>query len=674
MINKTNPFHELYVTESFGPDSFVKLFSNVLVDHTSALFKPGNVILKGLPGTGKTMMLSLLKPSIRIAYKQSGALFPVPTKFSKFVGAGINLIRSSVADFGQRPISNKSEINELAVYFGDFVNFWIVRDILISIKELSVQLSDDIGIDYSEENLRKFTIELKSDDCWFGYLEDVNSYEELFSKFKQRIITYRSYLHFNIDKLPTGINSTKTAIGIPISKTVELLRKHNILKKDVQVFIRIDQYEELSWLDQSVEGLGVAFKSVINKLLAMRDATVSYRVGTRPFAWSHNTQEIFGTAARLELSRNYTEISIDEVLRRPENVKTYIFPKFAADIFEKRLLQANFIIPANKNLLAEVFGHGIPPAEKALKYLITTKTKAVTLEEEWPEDWKRFLLTLAEKSPLSARFGEAWSRQRGKENIIYNIPEINNLPWDSKSKMYWKKERTEQALLQIASRNRQQLIWEGVDDILALSGGSILAFLNLCQQIWEVWMRDFNSNENDQFQLPKIATSIQTLGILHASASWYDKLSTVYGGKERKQFITFLGILFHKQLTEDLKMSYPGHNGFSLENDEQHGSIKLDKLLKEASDFGDLQDRSHTTKSKDRKKRTKWYLNPILSPYFKIPAIHTKEPMYVTIENVVSWYDTATHKNKITKESPKNKIEKEQKKEDKLTGQTNLFD
>lgn len=674
MINKTNPFHDLYVTEAFGPDVFVKLFSNVLVDHAAALFKPGNVILKGLPGTGKTMMLSLLEPSIRVAYKESGVPFPVQGKFGKFVGAGINLIRSNVSDFGQRPLHNKDEINELAIYFGDFVNYWIVRDILASVKELSASLSEDIGIDFSAENLNSFTNELKTDECWLGYLDEVNSYDDLFVKFKHRLKTYRSYLHFNFDNLPNEIVTTKTAIGIPISKTVELLRKHNILKKGVQVFIRIDQYEELSWLDKSIPGLGSTFKSVINKLLAKRDATVSYRVGTRPFAWSQNHQEIFGTSARLELSRTHLEVSIDDVLRRPENVKTYIFPKFAEDIFAKRLRECSYIVPKNnKNIISEVFGTGMSASDKAFKYLLTSKSKAVVLEKHWPEEWKQFLLSLAEKSPFSARLGEAWARQKGKEGIVNKIPPIDDLPWERAAKKYWIKERTEQALLQIASRNSQQLIWEGSGDILTLSDGSILAFLDICQQIWEVWMRDFTKSERSQYQLPKIDASIQTLGILQASASWLDKLSGVYGGKERKQFISHIGVLFRKQLTEDLNMSYPGHNGFSLEIQDQERSTELDKFLKEASDFGDLQDRPHTTKSKDGKKRIKWYLNRMLSPYFKIPAIHTKEPMYVTAETVNKWFNTALNLSDTNNPKIKGKNVNKDKSNDSSTGQTALF-
>ncbi len=647
-MNKINPFHELYVTESFDADSFVHLFSDVLINHTSALFKPGNVVLQGLPGTGKTMMLSLLKPSIRLAYKRSGTPFPVSTENSKFIGAGINLIRSSVADFGQRPVNNTEDLNELAVYFGDFINYWVVRDIILSVQELSGELSKDIGIDFSIKKLNDFAVKLKKEDCWFEYLDDVKDFESLTNRLKSRVVSYRSYLHFNTDTLPSKITNSKTAIGIPISATVNLLRKCGIIENDVQVYVRIDQYEELAWLDNGIKGLGTKFKSVINKLLAMRDASVSYRIGTRPFAWKDDTQEIFGTSARLEESRNYLSISIDEVLRRPENIRTYIFPKFAEDIFEKRLAINNLLI-GNKNnpklkksLLSEVFGDGLSANEKVLNYVAKkSKNNILKLEPTWPDAWKNFLIELADEDPLSARLGEAWARQRGKGNIIFNIPTTRPFPWETKGKLYWEKERIDQALLQIASRNRQQLIWQGKKDILNLSGGNILAFLNLCQQIWEVWMRDSNI-DNGTEKLPQIAPSIQTLGILEASANWFDRISRENGGKERKQFIAYIGSLFHKNLVEDFSMSNPGFNGFSIETQELDRFEEVYKFLKEASDFGDLQDRPHTTKYKNRKKRVKWYLNPILSPYFKIPPTHTKEPMYITLKDLISWLNESS--------------------------------
>ncbi len=636
MIDKSNPFHELYVTESFEANSFVDLFSNVLIDHAAPLFKPGNVILKGLPGTGKTMMLSLLDSTIRLAYKRRNVPFPVPYKLNRYVGAGINLIRSSVADFGQRSPQTISELNELTVYFADFVNFWIVRDILQSIEDLHSELGSEIGINYSSDALDEFALLLKQEDCWFGYLDDVNSYSDLLRKFKSRIVTYRSYLHFNINVLPEDIVNSKTAIGIPILSTVKLLRETQILKSDVQVFIRIDQYEELSWLDDTVEGSGKAFRSVINKLLASRDATVSYRVGTRPFAWDDDEHVIFGTTARLELDRNYLEISIDDVLKRPEDVSTYLFPKFAEDIFRKRL--SHFNLPADKansDLLTRVFGASLSPEERAIRYVPNDRGNVLHFDDSWSDETKQYLTKILKSSPLSARLGEAWIRQKGEESLDH----LQDLPiWNDKKKKYWKKERIDQALIQVASRNGQQLIWDGKRDILNLSGGNILAFLNLCQQIWEVWMRDQSSGKISNLPI-NISPKIQTLGILHASAIWFKKISSVRGGYDRMLFITFIGTMFHKWLTEDKNLSYPGRNGFSLETYSEGKYLEVDKFLKEASDYGDLQARNHTTKSKNKRKRVKWYLNPMLSPYFRIPAIHTKEPYYASIEEVIYWYN-----------------------------------
>jgi len=637
MNRKLNPFHELYVTESIGADSFVKLFSDVLVSHTEALFKPGNVVLKGLPGTGKSMMLSLLKPSIRIAYKRCGKIFPVPEKFNNFIGAGINLIKSSVSDFGQRPIvsTEGNDLNELAVYFGDFLNYWVVKDILNSIVELGKELKEEISIDLSEHKLDLFTSLLIKDDVWFGYLDEVKTFSDLTNRLKNRIVTYRSYLNYNIDNIPDNIISSKTAIGIPISVTAKYLREAGIIGDKTHIFIRIDQYEELAWLDESISGLGEKYKSVIHKLLAMRDISVSYRIGTRPFAWSEEQQVIHGTSARLEPLRNYNAISIDQVLRRPENIKTYIFPDFAEDIFKKRLKESNYYSgKGSKSLIKDVFGTGLDAKEKALKYVKNSRERVIELDKSWPEPWKQFLINLAQYDPLSARLGEAWARQDGKQSVVNSVPISKPYPWEEKT--YWKKERVEQALIQIASRNRQQLIWEGKDDIINLSGGNILAFLSLCQQIWEVWMRD-SKNVDETNSLPKLDEVIQTLGILEASVKWYENISNEKGGGNRKLFVTYLGNKFYRTLTQDLKMSYPGQNGFSLVQSQLKKYKFIDKFLKEASDYGDFQERSHTTKSQSGENRIKWYLNPILSPKFKIPAIHTKEPMYVTLVEFQQW-------------------------------------
>ena len=94
MNTRINPFHENYITETTTPENFVKLFSPLHLSETLdilALFQPGNVILTGVQGTGKSMLLALLRPEIRIAYENQSVDFPIPDEYKRFIGAGIHL-------------------------------------------------------------------------------------------------------------------------------------------------------------------------------------------------------------------------------------------------------------------------------------------------------------------------------------------------------------------------------------------------------------------------------------------------------------------------------------------------------------------------------------------------------------------------------------------------------
>ena len=84
-------------------------------------------------------------------------------------------------------------------------------------------------------------------------------------------------------------------------------------------------------------------------------------------------------------------------------------------------------------------------------------------------------------------------------------------------------------------------------------------------------------------------------------------------------------------------MSNPGHNGFSIALEDLNINEEIKIFLDEATAYGDLYDAPHTSKLNDKKKRRKWYLNPILSPHFRIPVVHTKEPIYLTTREIRKW-------------------------------------
>ncbi len=643
MKNNTNPFHELYVTETVGPDSFVEIFSPFLVKHALALFKPGNIILKGIKGSGKSMLLKLLSPDTRLAYGRAKVDFPVPLEVRNFVGAGINITRCGVLDFGQRPMtSDGPEAEVLPLYFGDFVNYWIVLDLLNTIetliKECDGSLSKDLGIQSEKKLLDKFASVLATDDCWFGYLSSVADIESFKKQLSARINTYRSFLNFNINKLPIEITESKTSIGIPISKTVKALKECEVLLNSTNVFIKIDQYEELTRL-KGLSNVGTLFRQVINKAIGQRDPFISYRIGTRRYAWNDNLH-IYGTTSTLEEERDYKVVDIDNTLQRKENRRTWIFPAFAEEVFKRRMKQARFPVDEQRgNLVKKYFGNGLSPEQLSKIYAGASPQRAVVIDESWPKSWSNFVFTLVQTDPLSARLAEAWARQQGKENIVNEIPKRKPYPWEKQK--YWKKERINQALMQIAARCGQRMIWTGAEDIYKLSGGNILFFLSICQHIWGVWLRDLRGQRDDEiFKLP-VGHDVQAVGIHEASSHWFEEITKEPEGDTRQRFIRYIGTKFYSTMYEDKAMSYPGYNGFSLKIEELEETDQVRTFLNDAVDFGALYDAPHTTKTRDRAKRIKWYLNPILSPYFRIPAIHTKEPIYLTIKEIRKWLISA---------------------------------
>jgi hypothetical protein len=640
MNDRVNPFNEVYVTEAIGANKFVELFSPVLVESALALYQPGHIILKGLIGTGKSMLLNLLKPDIRVSYYKQDVDFPITSAYTKFIGAGINLRRSGISDFGQRPIvADGFAPEEISpIFFGDFLNYWIVADIFKSIECLNSEkgLSQEIGINFDNNLLDSFAIELSRDECWYGYLEGTNSYLDLKKRLAQRITDYRTYLNFNSKELNTVIQETKSIVGVPIIKTALKLKESGLVHDDTEFYVRLDQYEDLERLNSVGNEIGTKYQEIVHKLLGMRDFSVSYKIGTRDFAWTKESKKIFGTTATLERKRDFNEVSIEELFKRSENRRT-LFPKFAEDIFKRRLKFAGYREPEHsQSMIRYVYGGSLSPEKRISEFYVrssSSKQKVIHLKEDWPQEWNDFLKSQLESSILSAKLAEAWARQKGKGDIVNSIPSMP-FPWQNKK--WWRKERIEQALMQIASRNGQRLHWSGYEDIMDLCGGSILAFIYVSKYIWDAWLKENQYNFNTDVT-PELSRQIQSIGIEKASYYWFEDINSESGGDRRKKFIRFLGNFLYQKLSSDEPMTYPGHNGFSLQKDDLEADPAVNKFLRESSDYGDLDHGEHTSRSKKEGKRIKWHLSKILSPYFRIPSSHTKEPYYTKVSAVREW-------------------------------------
>lgn len=639
-----NPFSELYPTERIDEDEFVGLFSSSLVNSATNLYGKGNTILEGVQGSGKSMLLALLKPEIRLAYAKNNEKFPIPQRFSNFISCGINLTQDGAKSFSNlRPGKNIREWqHDLPWYFSDYFNFVVIKDLLKSLKVYENKSREDLfGLQFCAGNgsLNLFAKTLAKNDCWFGYLDGVENFDELKEKVEDRLREYRLLLSLNRKEPNETISKTKTMIAVPIFEAAECLKKVGIISEEVNFIVYIDQYEELDHMCLDENDILSGFRKIINQALHSRDDRVSFKIGTRGYAWKHN-RDVYDSFVKIEEGRDYSVINIYELLRKKEHTNSKLFKSLCNEVFEKRLNRANIAIPKGRDAFSYVFGRTPTGEEKARIYAGDKSSQVIKLDASWPVSWKEFLTDLSVEYPLSAHLGAAWARQRGKSDVVNKIPSKVDLPWESEEKKYWKKERVQQSLAQIASNRKQAILLFGEQDIIGVSGANILAFLTICQKIWAIYIATSTRLQHELSDLPEnLNRNIQSAGIKEASRTWYEKISELPKGEERKKFVTRLGLYLYKQYINDLAMSNPGKTGVSLAIDDLNESYPLLKMLDECTDFSVLDKKDHTTKLNDKRPRFKYYIEPILCPIFKLPFQQTKEPAYFSPSELLTLID-----------------------------------
>jgi hypothetical protein len=672
-----NPFQQLYFSDDTQSEDFVELFSTVPIESAiSPVFQGGNVVLSGTQGCGKTMILNLLRPETRIAYAKADKEFPVKKEHRGFISAGVNLTRSAITELVQITLGDGDEVEEreLPLYFADFFNYWVVDDLLksvLTIGESPTIFDSIVNLSY----LPQFVENLVNQDCWFDSLRGITTIEGLRKSISERIKIYRMWVGGNYSNpgVPTILRNSKTNIGEPIARTAECLRQSKVIASNVPVLIRVDQIEELHrTFSPRQRKLFLGFRKILNRAFANRDNRVHYRAGTRKYGWETlEYLSVWGSEARLEDRRDYLWIDMDKELFILGEKKNSVFERFAEDVFQKRV-QYYYRSEKHKipnNLVKTVFGKH-PHAEERLRELKEHPDddrkidRALGLDlasdvGEWTPEWCDYLHRLyrsGKAGMLDAVLATAWGRQTGgggikKQHREDSPPQgFEDVPW--RTRKWWRKERLDQAVLQLLTRSQQRFIWWGYKDILSLSGGNITVFLHICHRIWDGFLKSQTSlPANRQINLlerGQIPYQIQSDGILFASNEWFKKLPEEPGGDSRQRFIAELGNWLNQKMTKDLSMSYPGGNGISISNreftSEEPWVDSLEKFLKDTVGYGALVEIEHSSKSKKDGRRLKYYLNPILCPRYQIPEARTKEPYYEKLSRVYN----LTVKAKIT--------------------------
>jgi len=382
--------------------------------------------------------------------------------------------------------------------------------------------------------------------------------------------------------------------------------------------------------------VGRTFCRVVNSFLARRDPAVAFKVGARPYSWGRELR-LAGSDARLELGRDFQQINLDEVLERRENRSAWIFPTFAKDVAARRI---GFYFKADTSDYDDWLEGALeklPPNAELGRY--GDGGVIVPRLGQWPTLWTEDLIRRSKTDAFSALLEEVWLAQHAdRDGVPAEIPKNPRTTW---GRPYFIKERKEALLSQIASERRQRRLYAGWDAILTLSGGNILVFLSLCREMWDLAQRTAAINQKTLESAFK--AELQSQAIWNVSSDWLRKQDELSGGAFRRRFITRIGTGLRRALMSDKKLSNPGRTGFSLSQEElesdQNSDIRL--FLDEATDFGALVRKPHTSKEKDRRPRVKWYISPVLCPNFDLPAVRTKEPYYATIDEVRRWIQTS---------------------------------
>jgi hypothetical protein len=659
-----NPFQQLYFSDDTQTENnFVELFSDeVLQTAIHPIFQGGNVVLSGPQGCGKTMILSLLRPETRIAYWKLRKEFPVNKHMRNFISAGLNLTRSRITDIVQVSLYRGEDIDqrEMPLYFADFFNYLIVEDLIKSVETIG---NNKEIFDYlvNISRIETFVKILCKQDCWFGYLDGVETLEQLKAKIANRIDFYRRWINGNLfdEQPPDSIRQSKTNIGEPIARTAECFRQSAMIEDSVPVLIRIDQIEEMhrAFTDRQ-RNLRLTFRKMINRVFASRDARVHYRAGTRRYGWNNpDFMGVWGSEARLENRRDYHFIDMEKELFVQGEVRNKTFERFAIDAFQKRVIYyyRDEGIKIQDKIAKTIFGKS-PVAEERISQLKRQHDdsqidRALGLDlaadgGKWSNEWRLFLRNLyrtGHDGMLDAVLAAAWGRQTGGAHSKVQhreSPLPSNFPW--KERKWWRKERLDQAVLQLMTRCQQRFMWWGFEDIISLSGSNITVFFHICHRIWDGFLKNEDSlpesKRTDILNGGTISRDIQDAGILFASNEWFKKLPEEPGGNSRQSFIEKLGMRLNEEMMQDLRMSYPGGNGISVvmsEFDSEDINVtELRNFIHDTVGYGALFETEHSSKTKSSGRRKKFYLNPILCPRFQLPEARTKEPYYWTLEDL----------------------------------------
>jgi len=499
------------------------------------------IVIEGVRGTGKTMILKYLSYSIQ---KDSVKKLSLKNRLQYFEKKSIGVYFRYKDDFCNMFNSLDCDNQEKQRIFTHYYELFIIRQI--------IEILEDIYHGQNEHLVESV----------------VCSFLGISKRTLEEVYKYINAL----------IHQTDDIINLSVcdetwkDKIMPLIRKGNMIAE----FINIINNQLAGWdnilfsiLLDEYENLGM-FQPLINTLIKQVDDTtnLTYRLGMRPAGMDNNKTNVAGE--RLQVDRDF-------LLRRLEYESIREYKQFAIDISRRRLesvdvfrenglCDINKILGKSENFDAEA-EKVVKNGTKHFKVIKSSFSKEsmddvireLSCEDKLMEMYNVLRVLRGEDYKKTGELCRRYRELNKKTDAVYDV-ELNKYYQD-----YSNKYRV--ALLYILlTIYGERKSYYSVNTFLRLSNGSIDAFIALCRNVF----KHMNNKMLEDLQKGEyISAQIQTYASIDTAEDQRRKVSMSNRyGIQMYTFIDNMGGIF-EEYHRDLEARYPETNQFAFSDENE---------------------------------------------------------------------------------------------------------
>ena len=552
------------------------------------------IVIEGVRGTGKTMILKYLSYSVQKDFIRD---LKLEQKLEYFEERCIGIYFRYKDDFCNMFDGLDCDEIDKERIFRYYYELFIIRQMLEMLQDIYHGQNNDLV----ERVVCAFF------DITVRPLKNVYDYINSVIRQMDDIINSSLYDDAWRDNIMPLIGNGNMVAEFTRTVSNSLLGWENML-----FVVLLDEYENLG-----------RFQSMVNTLIKQVDDTVNltYRIGMRPAGMDSNN--------RTNVANERLQVDRDFILRRLEYEKISDYKQFALDISKKRLenesafrenglCDINVILGKKEDLDLEA-KLLVKSSKKHFKLIKSSFTKEMmkdvisklSCEEKLMEMYNVLRVMRGDDyekvGELCRRYQEL--RSSGKASKT-DDPEMHkyHLDYSSKYRM-----TLLYMLLTIYGEKKQ---YYSVNTFLRLSSGSINDFISLCRNVFK------HMNESILEDLKNgiiISPKIQTYASIDTSEDQRRKVSMSNRfGSEMYTFIDNMGGIF-EEYQRDLEAKYPETNQFAFEdeNEIRNNDVLYAYLVELINSGAIIRDEKRRLKSVGKSRGSIYQLNRIFAPIYQ---------------------------------------------------------